>query len=170
MEILAHDITVQEGKTYRYAVRYKLYNPLFHSVGLATKEVSQRLFIAGVDPAADKDANSAVWSAPVTLDPSTYAFVTHVNFFSNQVSFAAFEWKNGKWTESNPRVTPGDLISKGGRWTLVDVRKDPRTNDVYVLVLDDQGNLQRREEKEDQGNSKFNELKNVAAAPAAMAN
>src|SRR5436305_4339798 len=46
--VWAHDATVQPGKTYRYKVRYKIKNPIYHSGNVATdKTLADKYYIAG---------------------------------------------------------------------------------------------------------------------------
>lgn len=172
--LLAHDATVQEGKTYRYAISYKLYNPLFQvSAPMITPGLEKQFALDGPDPAKDP----AAWSKPIAIEPHTHLYATTVNANNPQKAvFDLFVWKGGHWHESKTTgLAPGDAINGAGRdantgWTVVDVRKNPlKPTEAYVIVMDPKGVLQRRDVQSDEVNPEHQRLKaQVNAAAAAQ--
>ena len=78
-----------------------------------------------------------------------------------------FEWKDGRWHQTAPdrvkMLTPGDPISGNqavSKYILVDIRKDTRNREPdYAIVMDGNGNLQARTERDDAANPIFAKLK-----------
>ncbi|HZL35583.1 MAG TPA: hypothetical protein VFC78_09760 [Tepidisphaeraceae bacterium] len=174
INLLAHDTDVQEGKTYRYAFRYKLYNPVYQvSAQMIDPKIRDEFAISGPDPLKDPQ----LWTKPVSIEQHTHLYATNitVNATQSQATFDLFMWKDGRWHENTTtRLTPGDLITAAGGkeaitgWTVVDVRKDPvKTTENYVIVMDDKGVLQRRDVQSDQNNAEYQKLKAEAGAAAA---
>ncbi|HWE02578.1 MAG TPA: hypothetical protein VG326_09230 [Tepidisphaeraceae bacterium] len=173
--IIVHDTTIEEGKTYRYSVKYKLYNPLFNNRVFATPDIAAQFAISGPDPIAAKDA--VAWSGPAAIEPSTYVFATKINQFTGQAWFDVFEWKDGRWhwTKSLPvkPLTPGDPIAGAegvSKFVLVDVRKDMRnTEPSYAIAMDGNGMLQSRNARDDAADPKYATLKLQAVGPGPAA-
>lgn len=166
LQILAHDISIEEGRTYRYAARYRLFNPLFQKAVYATKKVADQFAIISPDPAVD--LNGAGWTKPISVEPSEHVYVTRLSSFRDTATFDIYYWKDGKWVKSSTTtLSPGDSIrdikGAGGRWTLVDVRKDASSLDKqYVVVMDDHGQLQNRDEADDKASPDRAKLDAVA--------
>ena len=56
LDVSVNDATLEEGKTYRYAVRYRLYNPLFDVAGQAVPHVANTTdVLSSPDPTAAGD-------------------------------------------------------------------------------------------------------------------
>lgn len=171
--ILVHDTTIEEGKTYRYAVSYKLYNPLFTAKAWAAPAVANALTIPGPNPLAP-GGDALAWSGTVQVEPSVYVFVTKIRHFSGQADFDVFEWKGGHWNPSkSKKLEAGDPIDGNGgkanpHYTVVDVRKDPgdKKEPTYVLLLNDRGELEPRTVDDDGANPKYATLKQQAGAAA----
>jgi hypothetical protein len=172
--IIVHDVTIEEGKAYRYSVRYKLYNPLFNNKVFAVPAVAGQFAMSGPDPVKDNGPKPVAWSGPIAVEPSSYVFVTKINQFTGQASFDIFEWKDGRWHPSsvplNKPLTAGDPISgnKGvSKYILVDVRKDTRNAEPnYAIVMDGTGVLQSRNVRDDAADPIYVKLKQQAGAAA----
>src|SRR6185437_6128510 len=54
LQLIINDDSLKEGKTYRYAVRYRLYNPFYTKPALATKEIAAKFDYASPDPTDPK--------------------------------------------------------------------------------------------------------------------
>jgi hypothetical protein len=70
------------------------------------------------------------------------------------------------------KLMPGDPVSVGKSptpWTVVDVRKDPHSNEAYVILMDDHGLLTRRDEASDAQSPQWQKLKGEVAGGAAAA-
>jgi hypothetical protein len=134
-EFIVHDLSVQDGKTYRYAIRYKLSNPVFDINNLAPPKLASQFAL--VSPQSE-------WTKEITVKPFSRLFVTNVNGTSFKVTFKLFEFKSGKYEQKQLDGTPGDSVSD---WTVVDVR---RAKDSYALILEGNGELKKHTQKTDQ--------------------
>jgi hypothetical protein len=149
----AHDDTAQAGKTYRYRMRVKMKNPLYHVFGVAANEADTAK-LALESPFSD-------WKE-VTAPRTTEFFFAQVrqSLISKTVSSVTvdvFRHEKGQWMKETFTVSPGDGIGgvksvdnpAGGKtnvdfstgMTLVDLRPDTRDKDLRILVSDDVGNL-----------------------------
>jgi hypothetical protein len=188
-QILVHDATLQEGKTYRYAVRYKLYNPMFDKPALAIPDVAAKFDIDSPDPSDPKGFPKPtppelpidpekLWTEPVTVESLSRIFVQDIQLTNTRVELVVYTWKDGRWNERMVKQKmPGDPIMAGkdGKdptpWTVVDVRKDLHSSppEPYVLLMDNTGALMRRTVAEDQASPDLAKLKAQAAGGAAAA-
>jgi len=169
IDIVAHDDTAEPGKTYRYHIRYQIYNPLRGRPDIVKNPKLATVFAI---PSAYSD-----WTKPVSV-PSV------LNFFVNagpsprtgEVSMKIYKWEKGVTTAVVQKFVPGDVIGKPANgidystlFTLVDVRADH--GDVYVLLADPSGKLIKRDysnDAKDPANTRLeNEVK--SATPAAGA-
>ena len=162
----AHDATVQPGKTYRYKVVYKLKNPIF-----LTGNVAKNPQLAEQFQIVSKESE---WTEEVIIPNAT-------NFYLAQpprpdwARFEIFVWKNGQQQSKTFEVAPGDPIGKvdgaidySTGWSLVDVREDPRSNgDRYVIVMDPNGSLVKRDFKVDREDADYKQHKEAVSANAA---
>lgn len=169
IDVWAHDDTVVSGKTYRYAIRYRLFNPIYGAINLANPpELQQKLAIAS--PLSD-------WSTPVKVPGLVqYAVYGSIRPGATSISFEVFRWADGVEQSHIFRdVSPGDMI--GGDVdgvdfstgvTLVDLPPDPRPSvDLYVLVVDSDGVMSRRDYRTDQSDPELNKLRDAVKAEAA---
>ncbi|MDB5302393.1 MAG: hypothetical protein JWO87_4056, partial [Phycisphaerales bacterium] len=169
IQILAHDITVEQGKTYRYALSYKLVNPLFGFFDNNAPPAAPNLmntFALASPPVEAK--NEKVWGKPVAVEPRTKLWVTNVNVYGGKATFDVFMWTDGRYHQQTVKdISPGDPIGPS-LWTVVDVRNDLRSKaDSYVIVMDPKGNLFRRDAVSDKANPEHEKLKALATAAAA---
>jgi len=138
-EIVVHDLTAQDGKTYRYALRYKLSNPVYDISNLAGPELTKQFAL--VSPQSE-------WTKEITVPSHTRLFVTNVNGSAGRVTFELFEYKNGKYEEKRVDGTAGDSVKD---WTVVDVRKENNNRgDSYALMLEGNGELTKHSKRTDQ--------------------
>ncbi|HWE96790.1 MAG TPA: hypothetical protein VG269_22710 [Tepidisphaeraceae bacterium] len=168
IQILAHDVNVEEGKTYRYAVQYKLINPLFGFFNNGPAPADPKLM--GVfslsSPAVDPKA-AVAWAKPIAIEPRTKIFVTAINLHSGRATFEVYIWRDGGYHQQLIKdLTPGDSIGSTP-WTVVDVRPELRAKaENYVIVMDAKGNLSRRDIVSDLANPEHDKLKTAAGAAA----
>ncbi|CAN5634446.1 hypothetical protein BH09PLA1_BH09PLA1_36810 [soil metagenome] len=164
-EAWAFDETVQAGKTYRYRVVYALKNPLFNS-NAAEKDLTETLAIA---------STVSEWSEPVKIAARTSFYIT-ANFADSapSVKFQVFAWQGGAKREKTFEFSPGDMIgamdnnvdfSTGS--TLVDIGFDTRTNRAFALIVDNAGNLFRRDFASDKANPEWENDKRAVALGSA---
>jgi hypothetical protein len=167
----AHDETAKPGKTYRYRVVYSIKNPIFNASPEAAKDPKLlQIFAISSDPKSD-----GPWSAELTV-PSSSEFFIAANLRQGTaiVRFNIFKWQNGQFQSKVFEVSPGDAIGiRDGSvdystgWTLVDIREDPRTSQMYIVLVDPDGYIHLRDFATDQRNPKQNELRNAAAQASA---
>ena len=145
----AHDDTVEAGKTYRYAIFYYIRNPLWQTFNVAKdKELSSIYALK---------SELSDWSDPVKITPKVNFFLAGVG--KDKVKFEVFQWQNGTWKKKTIERAPGDLIADT-TWTLVDVRKEG--NDNYVLLVNQGGQILRRDFATDRKTPLYQQLNGEA--------
>lgn len=146
LKVWAHDDTVEAGKTYRYAIVYYLRNPLFETFNIAANEKLSDQF-------AIKSPMSN-WSSGVKVTAKVNFFLAGVT--KDAVKFEVFTWAKGNWKSKVIQRAPGDLIPDT-TWTVVDQRKEG--NDPYVLLVNQGGQIQRRDYQTDRKSPLYQQLK-----------
>jgi hypothetical protein len=151
VRILGHDDTVVPGRTYRYKVRYTLYNSIF-GIGNFAQPASL--------------ATQFYLTSPVSVATGPIAIPTRLRFFlasvfKNQVVFDVFTWNKGHWNKSRSKeISPGDAIP-GTDWSVLDVRDDLHGNgERYALLINIDGTVERHEVKTDSESPDFEQLEN----------
>jgi hypothetical protein len=99
---------------------------------------------------------------------------------ATRINFQVFKWEGGKqqaatFSNIGPGETIGalrDEVDYSTDATLVDLRQDPTTTEIYAIVARPDGTLERRDVKSDQSNELFRALqqevdRQIAAAKAA---
>jgi hypothetical protein len=173
VQILAHDVTAQPGKTYRYMVRYYVRNPLWQAPLAELPGAIRDLFAA-----ASKDSQ---WSKEVKVAPRVEFFVKTVKprrgaQAQDEVEMDVFFDRGGQWAPATQTFSPGDAVA--GRegssgWTVVDVRRDPRTRPgvapkYYVIIADENGQLERRDAETDQASPRLRQLRPPVVPPGGV--
>jgi hypothetical protein len=145
IRVWAHDDTVESGKTYRYAIHYYLRNPLFNTFGIAEKkELSEQYALK---------SDLSKWSDQVKITPKVNFFLAAVG--KDNAKFDVFTWQKGNWRKKSIQRSPGDLIPDT-TWTLVDTRKEGNEN--YILLVNQGGQIQRRDFSTDRKSSLYQQL------------
>jgi hypothetical protein len=164
----AHDDTVVPGQTYRYRITYKLKNPIFFAVNIA-KIPKLTEVLALVSP-------PSAWSDKVEVVSNVRFWIARSPSPRNTVPIQIFRWQGGEPKTKMFDIAPGDSVGdKVGDidystgWTMVDVGKDPRTDDYYVLLMDPSGSLHKRDVRSDSQDPKYLEMKQQAASASASA-
>lgn len=174
LQVWAYDDTATPGKTYRYRVKIRLKNPIFHTYGLAAK---------GKEALADQFAIESDWSAwrEVQAPRSTeFFFATSRRPIGGktvtQVVADIFRHEKGEWTKETFVLAPGDAVGapKGAidystGSTIVDFRLDTREKDVQVLLADESGNIETRSVDGDVNNDWYKALQEKVKAGVAPA-
>jgi hypothetical protein len=152
IRIIAHDDTVQPGKTYRYKLRYKLFNPVYR--GTAAAPELTKIFAL--------NAPDSAWSKTFTMRPKVEFFLAAAG--RDKASFDTFQFKDGQVRKSSlTNLAAGDAIGGTG-WSLVDAGG---TGDkAYALLMDENGQVVRREPKTDKESDRYDELTFEANPPA----
>lgn len=158
VQVWGHDENVQGGKTYRYQIRYYLYNPVY-AISNVTKDPkdAQKLWIR---------SDWSDWTKPVKVPENVRFFLVAANPPSKAM-FDVFRWSKGNWKKDQVRGAPGDNV--GPEWTVVDVRRDPRSGSYVMLLNNKTEQLTRRDPQTDTGNPDYQNLKNEVEQPAEAA-
>jgi hypothetical protein len=173
--IWAHDDSVQPGHTYRYKLRYIIRNPVYNTQQLCNPQALAQQFAI---TSADSD-----WTPLISVKSET-------NFFAVQtapgstgtVTFDIFRWKNGAWQMQTFKASPGDMVgsvqTQPGQvpvdfttgLTLIDVRRDPKNDGDYVIILaGDNGLLVKHDYNADRSSEEYKRLKDLINNAAAAA-
>ncbi|MFG0292257.1 MAG: hypothetical protein ACF8MJ_03790 [Phycisphaerales bacterium JB050] len=140
IHLWAHDLTAEQGKTYQYAVRVKLRNPLFgNSQNIAEEQqtiAAQPVIASGLSD----------WSDPVTLPNLSEYFVTAAGDGSlglggnspPSATVEVFRYYYGAWRKQSTRINPGDSL----RATI----EIPDGLPLYEIARGDNGQLVVEEE------------------------
>jgi hypothetical protein len=179
MELYFHDMTVEAGKTYRYKVRYGVFNPVFGNAAAVDKSN------ADIAKAFTIDSPDSAWSDPVAVQPRTRFWCSPKQPGHGQqgqeglVTFMIFSWHDGTWQHELANAMPGDEIGDGQfltHWTLLDVRV-PRAGAekrFVLLVPDNGGSAAERSELLDSASPEFQKFQHQyvdqPAAPRAGGN
>ncbi|MCC5830566.1 MAG: hypothetical protein JJU36_14055 [Phycisphaeraceae bacterium] len=125
LEVWAHDITVQPGKTYRYRIAVAVENPLFRQPNLHDEQrhLAHQINLVG--------QFSEPWSDPVQIDPPSYAFL--VSVAQSNATFEIWRLVRGIWTNHRFSVLPGDQV--GGEVTDEGGRRTIRSDEVLVDIV-----------------------------------
>ena len=111
VDVIAHDDTVEPGKTYRYKVRYKLLQP--------DLQAAARRAAGAVRPVRASSPPTAPGRKPVTMRPKVEFFLAGISTDSGK--FDVFEWEKGQMKKNTIQAAAGDAIGETG-WSMVDVR------------------------------------------------
>ena len=155
--VWAHDDTVEPGKTYRYAMKYYVLNPVAGTTNLCKPQSLADVFRL--------ESGMSDWTTQVRVDSDT-------NFFAKDTSsrdgikFDIFKWKNGVWQMETVEVHAGDVIGSVDPrnktdfttgWTLVDVRQ-AANDDKIILLANDNGTVVRKELRTDKNMARYHKL------------
>jgi len=160
----AHDDTVVPGHSYRYRVSYKLKNPVFFVAGLVKDAKLADVFALESQPSA--------WSEKVEIQ-STLSFyiVKTKGASSTAVTWAVFRLQQGQTLMKTYEVSAGDGIGAKENnadfttgSTMVDLRADQRTEEMYALVMDSAGVIHRRDVSADLKDPTYLKLRDQAGA------
>jgi hypothetical protein len=114
LRLLAHDVTAQRGKTYRYRVRAVLTNPVFgRGTWVAPEQLEQTKSLTVSTTPTD-------WSSPVRIDDKLYFFITRAAgsnplgagglSAASSATGEIFTFTWGYWRVGSATVSPGDQI------------------------------------------------------------
>jgi hypothetical protein len=159
------DETVIPGRTYRYRVSYTTKNPVFFMQQLVKDPKLADVFALKSPPSE--------WSSSVEIASTINFWVVNQRNNAGTVSVQVFRWIAGQPKTKTYEVAPGDKI--GGQagdvdfntgWTMIDLRTDLRGNDPYVLLLDPEGRIHRRDVRSDASDPRFQKLRETATTVA----
>lgn len=109
-KLLAHDVFVQRGKTYRYRVSLTLNNPIYGKV-VANNPEQEKLQKEPFVHTAPSE-----WSDPVSVEDETYYFVTSASSQdaisrSSRATADVYIFRWGFWRRGTVSIEPGDIIA-----------------------------------------------------------
>lgn len=144
INVWAHDLTVEPGKTYRYRLIVTLLNPLFRVTGISEKQMQENMdrFAIGPEPA---ELDASPWTEAVSIDPAyRYFLVGRSGTGTNlQARFSVWTIYDGLWRHTEFVERPGDPI--GGVETidtpLGPVNIDMSIGQILVDIMADRGTL-----------------------------
>jgi hypothetical protein len=162
-DIVAHDITAQAGRTYRYALRYSILNPVWRLQG---PNIPKNLF----EKFALTSADSA-WTKEITIPARIKFWLVKANpptaTRAGTAEFDVFFWDKN-WQSKRVTAGPGDPIGDSA-WTVVDVRNDVKNKREfpYVLITDQNARTVRRDPKTDLNDSEYQQMRDQASTAMA---
>jgi hypothetical protein len=169
--VWAHDDTVQPGKTYRYALRYYLKNPVMQTQHVCNpQKLADQFYIQSTDSS---------WTDPVTVKSETNFFVVSVSSSTRNpaVRFDIFRWKNGVWQMQTTNAGPGDMVGSVDPTTQTDFTTGltvvavlpDSLNPKTILLTTEGGTVLRRDLTADQNSPEHKKLKDQALGPKTTA-
>ena len=167
------DTTASAGKTYRYRISYKVFNPLYNK-GAQRVVKAHQAWLNQFDIAAPLSE----WSPEITVPKQTYFFCgqpkgVRVAASSNSFPFDVFTWSNGKWQKDTFNASFGDPI--GGAvgsidystgYTFVDRRPGRTSSKTFITLVDREGNVDVREAASDNGSPDYKKVTQWLTQPA----
>lgn len=166
----SYDESPIPGRTYRYAIRHKIKNPLYGTFNMAAKPDDARVL--------NLQSATSEWTQPVTIEPLMHFFIAQRFAPSaGSIKVKVFRWSQGTWRAGTFTASYGDAV--GGidnrvdystGWTLVDIRTEPGdSSKSYGLFVDERGTLVRRDTDADLADSLRAKLEaEASAAPSAV--
>lgn len=164
----AHDAKPEPGKTYRYAIRYKIKNPIWATRGEAKPQTL-------ADQFALVSADSG-WTPPVSVKSIvTFYFASGGGFGRTEAQVDVYRWQDGLTHKKRFRIGPGDAIGLEAEgvdystgYTLVDLRNDARDRPIAWLLGPD-GIMIKRDVRIDMESPQHREMDSQSSAAAATA-
>ncbi|MFA9476830.1 hypothetical protein ACERK3_00855 [Phycisphaerales bacterium AB-hyl4] len=112
IQVWAHDLTAEPGRTYRYRVIVTVLNPLFQQRRLHPEQQEEYFNRIALWPEQDEleSAEASNWSSPVTLDPEHYFFLVEGSPSREEAKVEVWRLFRGQWHFEEFDVRPGDII------------------------------------------------------------
>jgi hypothetical protein len=160
----AHDDSVEPGRVYRYRVNYKIKSPIWDK-----RDTAKDLKLAETFALLSKDGD---WTAEIEVPSLTSFFVLNAQPEKGTAKVAVFRSQGGVLQKKEFEVSPGDVIGNIDTdstvdyttgWTMVDARADLRTTSQYVILMDPDGNLHRRDWRDDTGSPEYQKAQQQVA-------
>lgn len=128
LNITAHDLTGEPGKTYRYRVRVGMLNPLYHLENLQPEQRAEQYnkLMLYSEPSE--------WTDAIEIDKPQYFFVARATAQPLAATVEVFRFHDGQWYMNEFSVEPGGLI--GGEVEI----------ETEIIVADASGGEEERTE------------------------
>ncbi|NBC10372.1 MAG: hypothetical protein GVY24_01370 [Planctomycetes bacterium] len=143
VEVWAHDLTVEPGRTYRYKVVATVLNPLFQNRQLPEEQAQENQHRISLAP-TQIEIEAADWSDPVKVEPKYHFFAVSGNAAAQSAEVLVFTIFNGAMQVETFQVQPGDPIGQVVERTFPDgsVHKlDLRVGAVMVDIVSAPGGV-----------------------------
>jgi hypothetical protein len=169
--VYLHD-NVQPGKTYRYQIGYRLYNPLFN---FGEERATDKSFVSQFA----LEGPRSEWTREIAVAPRTFFYCAQADVVAAlrgaPFNFEVITWSQGQWHKHTFAVSPGDQIGAVDNgidyatgYTFIEARYR-NVRQTNVLMADADGNIIVRVAAQDANGAdrKAKEALVPAAAPAA---
>ncbi len=123
MKLIAHDITVRPGVTYRYRLRVRVLNPLFQQNRLIKEQLENEAKQLAVD------SQPTPWSEPISIEPRLQFFVMSVRQSDGTAKVLVYGVHNGRRHREEFTISPGDPIGGPVSFETLD---DTEEMDMYI--------------------------------------
>jgi hypothetical protein len=184
IQVWAHDLTVQPGRTYRYKVLANVLNPVFLITRLNDEQRPQLLDVLAISPSR-QEQGEAPWTEPIETFPQRQFFFTSFNSQAQEASIEVWRVYNGRWRMQDFTQRAGDPIGgvvteqidnvlgerevdygvagETGPAVIVDIVESETGNQrqVRLLYLDGNGLLQSRQLDDDRSSERRRELQQI---------
>lgn len=104
IQVVAHDVTVEPGKTYRYQVSVCVLNPLFQRRNLEDEQAKEMFGELSLE------TEPTEWTEPITIPPAVEWFLVKA-VGEDQVSVELWKWLDGVPESTTVPLRPGDPIA-----------------------------------------------------------
>ncbi len=111
VQVWAHDLTIEPGKTYRYKLKVYVLNPLFRNPRLNARQIKENRTRISLGP-DEQELAAAEWSPKVTVDQNHYFFVTSGNRDQKRADFEVWTIYDGMWRTQEFTEYPGNEIGE----------------------------------------------------------
>ena len=129
--LIAHDLTVRPGTTYRYRMIVSVLNPQFH-------REKEKLQDASVSDQLALRSAPGPWSQPLYVEPDTRFFVVSGSAQPQEATVEVWKLFNGAMRVREFRVRPGDVIGATVQMALGDraFDVDMKMNAIVVDLIE----------------------------------
>ncbi len=133
IQVWAHDLSIEPGKTYRYRVVVSVLNPLYRQKRVADAQRAENYDQIALGP-DEQELAASPWSEPVKVDSRHYFFMVKGSTQNARVEV----WRvyNGQWVKDQFDVRPGDPIGQPTQVTLTNGRSLNLDMNVGLIVVD----------------------------------
>jgi hypothetical protein len=143
------DTSAQPGKTYRYRISYKAFNPIYNKPPQAVVPAHK----AWTDQ-FDLASGWSDYSPEIQVPQQTYCYCGTPQGHTSTNPFDVFTWSDGKWQKETFNVDIGDPIGStdssvdyGTGYTFAE-KRNGRNNRMLVYLVDQEGNVIQAEDSD----------------------
>ncbi len=135
IQVWAHDLSIEPGKTYRYRVVVAVLNPLYRQKRIQAEQRDENYdkLALGPDP---EELESSDWSDPVHVDGEHYFFMVKGSAKAQTASVQVWRVHDGRWVSKEFDVRPGDPIGRVSQMVLPNGIQQQLDMNVGLVVVD----------------------------------